>query len=200
MKFKIWLIVAGLLLVPQSVYASAGHTEAMETTLEASIAKKESSLSNGVSDVMTNAIDKAKKAEIKRKKRIAKKKQEKKEEKEKKKRLAKQSDIDIMAHVLMAEAGGESKECLYAVGSMIVNRMNDSYYHGTLEEVIYRKGQFECTWNGAIEKTPTDLCYEVAKDVLTNGSTIPENVVYAAEFLQGSGLWKEIDGMMFCYK
>lgn len=113
-----------------------------------------------------------------------------------------EEDIDLLAHLLYAEAGYSwiSDETLYYVGSVALNRVNSKYYPDTLYEVIYQKGQYACTWDGNIEKTPTKRCYEIAEDLLRNGSVLPENVVYQASFKQGSGVYSYQDKMYFCYR
>ena len=40
----------------------------------------------------------------------------------------------------------------------------------------------------------------VLEYVYWNGSQISENVLFQAEFLQGSGVWKQIDNQYFCYE
>ena len=50
-----------------------------------------------------------------------------------------------------------------------------------------------------------DRAYECAKFLLENGSVLPENVVFQAEFEQGDGVYKAFEltrgrKMYFCYK
>jgi hypothetical protein len=112
-----------------------------------------------------------------------------------------EEDIDLLAHLIYAEAGSSwiPDETLYYVGSVVLNRVNSKYYPDTLYEVIYQKGQYACTWDGNIEKTPTERCYTIAEDLLINGSVLPENVLYQAQFKQGSGVYSYQDNLYFCY-
>lgn len=113
-----------------------------------------------------------------------------------------EEDIDLLAHLLYAEAGSSwiADETLYYVGSVVLNRVNSKYFPDTLYDVIYQKGQYACTWDGNIEKDPTPRCYEIAEDLLKNGSVLPENVVYQASFKQGSGVYSYQDTLYFCYQ
>lgn len=109
-------------------------------------------------------------------------------------------DLELLARIITAEAGGCSYECQYYVACVVMNRIEFGYWGSTLREVIYAPGQYSPTWNGAINKEPTALSYEIAQDVLINGSGIPADVIWQAEFPQGSNIWKQIDGMYFCHR
>ncbi|MBE7018429.1 MAG: cell wall hydrolase [Ruminococcaceae bacterium] len=111
------------------------------------------------------------------------------------------SDLDILSRVVNAEAGSSwlSDEHQRAVASVVLNRVADSRFPNTIKGVVYQKGQYACTWNGAINKTPSQRAINNAKYVLENGITIPSNVVFQAQFKQGNGVWKYIQGHYFCY-
>lgn len=115
-----------------------------------------------------------------------------------------EGERELLAHLIYAEAGGvESDACLYYVGSVVLNRMKDKDFPDTMREVIYQTEptlQYACIVDGNINKQPDARCYEVAEALLKYGSVAPEGVVYQAEFKQGSGIWKEVDGVTFSYK
>lgn len=115
-----------------------------------------------------------------------------------------EGERELLAHLIYAEAGGvESDACLYYVGSVVLNRMKDKDFPDTMWEVIYQTEptlQYACIADGNINKQPDARCYEVAEALLKYGSVAPEGVVYQAEFKQGSGIWKEVDGVTFSYK
>lgn len=115
-----------------------------------------------------------------------------------------EGERELLAHLIYAEAGGvESDACIYYVGSVVLNRMKDKDFPDTMWEVIYQTEptlQYACIDDGNINKPPDERCYEVAEALLKYGSVAPENVVYQAEFEQGSGIWKEVDGVIFSYK
>jgi len=112
-----------------------------------------------------------------------------------------EEDIELLAHLIFAEAGSDwiEDETLYYVGSVVLNRVNSDLFPDTIYEVIYQRGQYACTWDGNINKTPTERCYVIAEDLLRNGSVLPEEVVFQAEFTQGSGVYAYQDNLYFCY-
>lgn len=113
-----------------------------------------------------------------------------------------QEDIDLMAHLIYAENGDDSyREYMRAMrytGSVVLNRMASDRYPDTLEGVIYQRGQYACTWDGHIHRTPSDDAYEVAEDLIRNGSALPEDVLFAAEFRQGH-VYDYVAGTYYCY-
>ena len=108
-------------------------------------------------------------------------------------------ELYLMAHLIWGETGFDNEEMMYAVGSVVLNRVNHDAYPDTINDVIYQSGQYQCTWDGNFNKTPSDLAWEVAEELLTSGSTLPENVVYQAQFTQGSGIYTQIGNQYFCY-
>lgn len=116
------------------------------------------------------------------------------------------NDLYILSHIINAEAGDDncSHELRIAVGSVVLNRVADPDFPDTIHDVVFDEGQYEPTWNGAYEKLPSEDSIETAKFLLENGSQIPENCVYQANFKQGSGEWdhfKTIYGITYiCYK
>ena len=116
------------------------------------------------------------------------------------------NDLYILSHIINAEAGDDncSHELRIAVGSVVLNRVADPDFPNTIHDVVFDEGQYEPTWNGEYEKLPSEDSIETAKFLLENGSQIPENCVYQANFKQGSGEWKPfktIYGITYiCYK
>lgn len=107
-----------------------------------------------------------------------------------------QEEIELMAHLVYAENGTYLSR-LYT-GSVVLNRVHSDKFPDTLEGVIYQNGQYQCTWNGHIEREPDKMAYEVAEELIRNGSVIPEGVLYAAEFVQGK-VFAKVDGTYYCY-
>ena len=110
-------------------------------------------------------------------------------------------DLDLLSRVVNAEAGSSwlSDEHQQAVASVVLNRVADSRFPNTIREVVYQRGQYGCVYNGMINRTPSQRAVDNARYVLENGVTIPSNVVWQAQFRQGSGVWKYIEGHYFCY-
>lgn len=110
-------------------------------------------------------------------------------------------DLELLAHLIYAEVGEDGEEAMYYAGSVVLNRMKNHEYPDDLYSVIYQKGQYEVTWNGGLYKEePSDIAYEVAADLLEEGSILPEGVVYQAEFEQGSDTFRIIGDTYFCYE
>lgn len=116
-------------------------------------------------------------------------------------------DLDLLARLIMAEAGMSwaSDELQLYVGSVVLNRMNHPLFPDTLYNVIYATGQYSPTWTGSINNTPSEQAIENAKYLLENGSILPDNVVYQANFKQGDGVYLAIydetlrTTVYFCY-
>ena len=113
-------------------------------------------------------------------------------------------DLYILSHIISAEAGNCSEDMMLAVGSVVLNRVQDDRFPDTIEEVVFQQGQYSPTWNGAYYAEPTEAACEVAKTLLEEGPTIDPSVVWQAEFPQGQGVYDTIDSpwgttMYFCY-
>jgi N-acetylmuramoyl-L-alanine amidase len=65
------------------------------------------------------------------------------------------SEIDLLARLVRAEAQTEPFEGKVAVACVVLNRMESSQFPDTLKEVIYAPRQFQPVSNGAINK-PAD--------------------------------------------
>lgn len=109
-------------------------------------------------------------------------------------------DIDLMARLIWSECGTLGETGMRYCGSVVLNRMASDLFPDTLRGVIYQRGQYAVTWNGGINKTPSEAAYEIAKELLVNGSVLPGNVVFQAEFRQGDGVYEHIGNTYFCYK
>lgn len=110
-------------------------------------------------------------------------------------------DVDLLARLITAEQGyGAGEDAYYYTASVVWNRMNSNSFPTDLRDVIYQEGQYQCVKNGHINRDYDDLAWEVAVAVLEEGTWIPENVVYQAEFVQGSGVWEQVGRTYFCYE
>lgn len=113
-----------------------------------------------------------------------------------------ENELELLANLINAEAGADwcSDEMMYGVGSVVLNRIESDKFPDTLEGVIFQSGQYQCTWDGNMNKPVCERSYRIAYDLLSNGSTYPKNVVYQAGFTQGSGIHEKIQNMYFCYE
>ena len=118
--------------------------------------------------------------------------------------LYSKEDLYFLSHIINAEMGCESLEDKIYTGSVVLNRKNGDPWWSqglhTIEAVVFRKGQYQPTWNGSFYNTPNEESVRAAIYLLENGSQIPSNVVFQAEFKQGSGVWKKTKGAYYCYK
>lgn len=110
-----------------------------------------------------------------------------------------EEDLYVMAHVIMGEAGGNSWDLKIGVGSVVLNRVKDERFPNTIYDVVFQNGQYACTWDGNYNKEPTEECYDAALFLLENGSQMPDYVIWQAEFLQGDGVYEQIENTFFCY-
>lgn len=110
---------------------------------------------------------------------------------------ADRGDLDELARVVYLEAGSQGKECMQAVASVIINRVDSDIFPCTIHEVIHQKGQYstadvDCNY-------VSQEAYSVAYSVLRHGSMIPEGVLYqrCKRPVKGTKLWKCINGEYF---
>lgn len=111
-----------------------------------------------------------------------------------------QEDYEVMVQLLTGECQNQGWECQVAVGSVALNRVAHKWYPDTLYEVAHQKGQYACFKDGNAYREPTELTLEVADYLLRNGSQLPSNVIYQAQFKQGSGVYAKIGTETFCYE
>lgn len=110
-----------------------------------------------------------------------------------------ENDLYVLSHVILAEAGNYSEELQIGVGSVVLNRVADERFPDTIEEVVFQKGQYACTWDGNYYKEPSEEAIAVATYLLENGSQYPEYVIFQAEFTQGDRVYKQVGNTYFCY-
>ena len=111
-------------------------------------------------------------------------------------------DLWYLSHVIQAESGYCQREMMEGVGSVVLNRVADERFPGTVREVIEQPGQYS-TLGWLESQIPTDLVMEVSEDLLENGSKFPAEVVWQANFPQGKGIYQTLSTsystMYFCY-
>ncbi len=121
-----------------------------------------------------------------------------------------EDDLYCMAAVIWQEAGAlyMSDELQLMVGAVVMNHVASSYFPNTIRGVLTRPYAYgTMAWDGihlptnpsATTQKAIDRCYENAKKVLTGEFDLPNNVIYQAGFVQGSGVYKYLEGVYFCY-
>lgn len=92
-----------------------------------------------------------------------------------------EEELDLLARLIYSEAGSESYDTKLKVGSVVMNRVEDSNFPNTIRDVIYQKGQFSVTvvrLNGVImiDRPADEESFNAAKEILDYGSVLPETV------------------------
>ena len=110
-------------------------------------------------------------------------------------------DLWYLSRVIQAESGYCSTEMMQGVGSVVLNRVTDDRFPDTIREVIEQPGQYS-TLGWLESQIPTDEVLEVSIELLENGSKYPADVVWQANFPQGTEVYKTISTsystMYFC--
>lgn len=90
------------------------------------------------------------------------------------------SDLAMLAAIIECEAGNQPYEGLIAVGSVIINRINDPRFANSISGVIFSPGQFTPVASGrfaiVLSRGATDRCVQAAIDVLSG--RINTNALY----------------------
>lgn len=111
-------------------------------------------------------------------------------------------DVWYLSRVIQAESGYCERAMMEGVGSVVLNRRDDDRFPDTIKEVIEQPGQYS-TLSWLSSQTPTEEVMEVTIDLLENGSKFPPEVVWQANFPQGSGTYQTLSTsystMYFCY-
>lgn len=102
------------------------------------------------------------------------------------------TDLYVLSHIINAEAGDDNctHEHRIAVGSVVLNRVKSEEFPDTIEGVVFQAGQYSPTWDGRYELEPSEDSIEVAEMLLAEGSQLPEDCVFQAEFIQGSSVYQ----------
>lgn len=120
-------------------------------------------------------------------------------------------DLEILALLIYQEAGGDacSDDTRLKVGTVALNRVADARFPDTLLEVATQKRQYgRLYWTGLVwperadkpeEAHAVERAYESARAVLEGERAgLPEDVVFQAEFEQGTETVAYQDGLYFC--
>lgn len=105
--------------------------------------------------------------------------------------LYSENDLYLLSHLICGEVEGCDRKMKTYVGSVVLNRVADSRFPDDLYGVIYQNNplQYKCTVDGNFEKTPGEETIEVARYLLENGSQLPPDVIFQAEFKQGTEVY-----------
>lgn len=79
----------------------------------------------------------------------------------------KNSDINLLARIVSAEAKGEPYRGQVAVAAVVLNRVKNPSFPNSIPDVIYQPGAFSPVANGEIWKEPVSSAYQAANEALT---------------------------------
>jgi len=110
-------------------------------------------------------------------------------------------DVMILAQIINTECGASylSDELSFYVGSVVLNRVKSDRFPNTIKEVAYQPGQYSPVGSARWYTEPNERSYEIATELLEQGSVLPLEVVWQANFTQGKGVYIHQEGMYFCY-
>ena len=115
-----------------------------------------------------------------------------------------ESDMVLLAKVIYAEATENPTIRLQDrqyVGSVVINRLRSGYWGSSLSDVVYARGQYACVGSYKFNSYPPKECLDIAKQLLLGVSFgVPSNVIYQAQFRQGSRLWQKVGVHYYCYR
>lgn len=106
-----------------------------------------------------------------------------------------------LAQLMYAENGSaENDDCVLLTGIVVIKRMRSDKYPNTLEGVISQEGQYSTYQTGKIECKPDERCLEIAEEILRFDlqKYYPDNLVFQAEFPQGSETYEQFGHEYFC--
>jgi len=114
-----------------------------------------------------------------------------------------EQEVILLANVIYHENWHTDKEhkAAYYTGAVVLNRVKDKDFPDTVYDVLYQKNpiQYSTTHKFFTVEIPEE-CIKMARNLLRYDYDVPSNVVYQAQFKQGSDVYDIINGDYFCYK
>lgn len=119
-------------------------------------------------------------------------------------------ELDMLAMVIYQEAGADyySDTTRLMVGTVVMNRIADDRFPDTMHEVLTEESQYGLLhWTGIVwpkrasypeEAHAVERAYEIAERILLGERALPADVIFQAEFVQGSEIVAKSDDMYFC--
>lgn len=89
-----------------------------------------------------------------------------------------QSNVNLLARVISGEARGESYTGQVAIAAVVLNRVKHSSFPSSIAGVIYQPGAFTAVSDGQINITPTQSCYNAARDALNGWDPTGGSIYY----------------------
>jgi len=106
-----------------------------------------------------------------------------------------QSDLDLLARLITAEADGEPYNAKVGVGAVVVNRVKSSDFPDSISSVIYQKCdgyyQFTPVENGWIDKPASADSKKAAYAALNGNDPVGEALFYFDDSCTSSWMWSK---------
>lgn len=115
-----------------------------------------------------------------------------------------ESNVNLLARIISGEARGEKYEGQVAIGAVVLNRVKHTSFPNSIAGVIYQSGAFTAVSDGQINVTPSQACYNAARDALngwdpTGGAIYYYNPVTATNaWIRSRPIIKTIGKHVFC--
>ena len=77
-----------------------------------------------------------------------------------------ESDLQLLARLISAEARGEPYIGQVAVGAVVLNRVEHPSFPNTLADVIYQTDAFTCLYDGQFDEPVAESAYRAAQEAL----------------------------------
>lgn len=107
--------------------------------------------------------------------------------------IQEKESLDIVARVIMGEGGGCDFDFKVCVGAVLRNRVEYSeHFPDTYREAVSQPGQYTTLYLTGFDKTNRES-YEAAKYVLDGEDDVPHDVIWQANFPQGTEVWRIIE-------
>ena len=88
------------------------------------------------------------------------------------------SNLNLLAHLVYAEARGEPYSGQVGVAAVVLNRVESSSFPNTVAGVIYQAGAFSVVNDGQINLTPNQTAYNAARDALNGWDPVYGAIYY----------------------
>lgn len=89
-----------------------------------------------------------------------------------------QSNVNLLAKVISGEARGESYTGQVAIAAVVLNRVKHSSFPSSIAGVVYQPGAFTAVSDGQINITPSQSCYNAARDALNGWDPTGGSIYY----------------------
>lgn len=95
-----------------------------------------------------------------------------------------EEDLHWLSHIIYAESGNQPMAGRIAVGTVIMNRLNDEYFPDTIKEIVFQEGQFSPVGNGTIYLEPDEWSIIAAKLCLTGTKVAGDSLYFNVSSLR----------------